>query len=340
MTHYRREDLSFALGLTAPQVSAAVRSADLDEQLRSDALDFTVFGIDRLWTRPAGDGTAVDPFVAAVAVSNRAGPLRVLGTGSPATDHPYNLSRRAASVDHFLAGNGGLVLAESDGYRGVPSTRPPPAPLTPSLISTPGVATTADAALAMVRLWQSWADDALVADPATRSFADASKIRRVDHRGLFSIDGPSTLPASPQGTPVLGWYVRSREEVAAAAAVTDLLLFATGGRAGRRARGLIRTWALAPIRSYLELRLDATARITDHSAVRRPAGFDGLLLTFPSASLTEIAAALRTLPAGPAGRLSAPRTLRERLGLPWRADLLQDAAPAFSATDHTPAGPR
>jgi FMN-dependent oxidoreductase (nitrilotriacetate monooxygenase family) len=52
--------------------------------------------------------------------------------------------------------------------------------------------------------WDTWADDALIVDKATGRFADASKVRRLDHRGQhFRSRGPFTVPRSPQGNPVV-----------------------------------------------------------------------------------------------------------------------------------------
>nr|MCH9670647.1 NtaA/DmoA family FMN-dependent monooxygenase [Gammaproteobacteria bacterium] len=52
--------------------------------------------------------------------------------------------------------------------------------------------------------WDSWDDDALVLDRATGRFADASKVRRLEHKGeWFNTRGPFTVPRSPQGRPVV-----------------------------------------------------------------------------------------------------------------------------------------
>src|SRR5438105_8099221 len=52
--------------------------------------------------------------------------------------------------------------------------------------------------------WDSWDDDALVLDKAAGRFADASRVRRLDHAGqFFQSRGPFTVPRSPQGHPVI-----------------------------------------------------------------------------------------------------------------------------------------
>jgi len=52
--------------------------------------------------------------------------------------------------------------------------------------------------------WDSWDDDAIVADRVTGQFADANKVRRLDFEGKwFRSRGPFTVPRSAQGRPVL-----------------------------------------------------------------------------------------------------------------------------------------
>jgi FMN-dependent oxidoreductase (nitrilotriacetate monooxygenase family) len=52
--------------------------------------------------------------------------------------------------------------------------------------------------------WDTWDDDALVVDKVSGRFADASKVRRLDHVGQFYRSrGPFTVPRSAQGHPVV-----------------------------------------------------------------------------------------------------------------------------------------
>src|ERR687894_988670 len=53
-------------------------------------------------------------------------------------------------------------------------------------------------------LWDTWDDDALVLDREAGVFADPDKVRALDHDGeWFKVQGPLTVPRSPQGRPVL-----------------------------------------------------------------------------------------------------------------------------------------
>jgi len=54
------------------------------------------------------------------------------------------------------------------------------------------------------RLWHSWEDGALVADPATGLFADASRIDRFRHEGeYFTLEGPLNATPFTKGDPAI-----------------------------------------------------------------------------------------------------------------------------------------
>jgi alkanesulfonate monooxygenase SsuD/methylene tetrahydromethanopterin reductase-like flavin-dependent oxidoreductase (luciferase family) len=53
-------------------------------------------------------------------------------------------------------------------------------------------------------LWRSWEPGAVVADPETGLYADASKVHPIDFAGkYFKSRGPLNLPPGPQGRPVI-----------------------------------------------------------------------------------------------------------------------------------------
>ncbi len=53
-------------------------------------------------------------------------------------------------------------------------------------------------------LWDSWEDDALVADKASGVFVDPDKLHRLDHKGeFFQVRGPLNIKRGPQGQPVI-----------------------------------------------------------------------------------------------------------------------------------------
>ncbi|HJX20618.1 MAG TPA: NtaA/DmoA family FMN-dependent monooxygenase, partial [Steroidobacteraceae bacterium] len=53
-------------------------------------------------------------------------------------------------------------------------------------------------------LWDSWDDGAIIADRATGTFIDKSKVRPLDHKGrFFNVKGPLNMERCPQGQPVI-----------------------------------------------------------------------------------------------------------------------------------------
>ena len=52
--------------------------------------------------------------------------------------------------------------------------------------------------------WDTWEDDAIILDRERGVFADPAKVHRLDHAGkFFRTRGPFTVPATPQGHPVI-----------------------------------------------------------------------------------------------------------------------------------------
>jgi alkanesulfonate monooxygenase SsuD/methylene tetrahydromethanopterin reductase-like flavin-dependent oxidoreductase (luciferase family) len=158
----------------------------------------------------------VDSTIAIAALAARAPRTGWLAAAAVHRDHPYNLACRIASADHLSGGRSGLVLGLSDGY--APAGREGHevwggAGLT---LDVPiGVSTTLDAATAIRQLWQSWPYSSIIADRDSRFYARGDQIRHIDHRGVFSIDGPLTVPTTPQGAPVLAWRARTATEAVA-----------------------------------------------------------------------------------------------------------------------------
>ena len=70
------------------------------------------------------------------------------------------------------------------------------------------------------RLWDSWEDDAIIRDVPTSRFIDRRKLHYVDFEGArFSVKGPSIVPRSPQGQPLV--YVLAHQRVPFELAVAE-----------------------------------------------------------------------------------------------------------------------
>jgi len=124
--------------------------------------------------------------------------IGLIGTASTTYNEPYNLARLFASLDHISGGRAGWnIVTTSDAGAahnfGLPE-HPPHGERYEKAREFLDVIT---------KLWDSWEDDALVADPRSGVFADADKVHRIDHVGKhYRVRGPLNVARSPQGRPV------------------------------------------------------------------------------------------------------------------------------------------
>ncbi|WP_328354423.1 LLM class flavin-dependent oxidoreductase [Mycobacterium sp. NBC_00419] len=142
---------------------------------------------------------ALDPLVLLSALASATTHLGLIATVSTSFEEPYNVARRFASLDHLSGGRVAWnVVTSSDPYAwnnfggGAQPDRGQRYRRAAEFID-------------VVRaLWDSWDDDAVLADKSTGAFSRPGAIHTIDHRGeFFSVDGPLTLPRPPQGHPVL-----------------------------------------------------------------------------------------------------------------------------------------
>ncbi|KAA0918339.1 LLM class flavin-dependent oxidoreductase [Dietzia sp. ANT_WB102] len=138
-------------------------------------------------------------------------PLTALAAMARATDHvglvttvsttfytPFHAARMLASLDHISGGRVGWNVvtsmfdaeARNHGLEAMPA-------------HAERYARADEFVGAALALWDSWDADALVFDRAGL-WADPDKVRPIHHHGEhFLVDGPLTVPRSPQGRPVL-----------------------------------------------------------------------------------------------------------------------------------------
>ncbi|MDQ1219763.1 LLM class flavin-dependent oxidoreductase [Rhizobium rhizogenes] len=121
-----------------------------------------------------------------------------IATASTTYYEPYNLARLFASVDHISRGRVGwnIVTTSADAAAGNFNLQqhPPHADRYRQATEFVDVVT---------KLWDSWEDDAIVADKESGLFADTDRIHPASHEGEFyRVRGALNLPRSPQGRPV------------------------------------------------------------------------------------------------------------------------------------------
>jgi FMN-dependent oxidoreductase (nitrilotriacetate monooxygenase family) len=121
-----------------------------------------------------------------------------VATASTTYEDPYLLARKFASLDHISKGRAAwnVVTTAADVSKNF------------SIPGHPAHSNRYERAEEFVDLvldlWDSYEDDAIVADKESGVFLDPAKVHRVDHHGkVFDVAGPLNLARSPQGRPVV-----------------------------------------------------------------------------------------------------------------------------------------
>ncbi|GAA2874032.1 NtaA/DmoA family FMN-dependent monooxygenase [Streptosporangium fragile] len=123
--------------------------------------------------------------------------LGLAATINATFNEPYEIARKLATLDHLSGGRAAWnVVTSSDAFTGENFRRG-------GFLDHSRRYGRAEEFVRTVReLWDSWAEDDLVADPATGTFA-APRAGEFAHRGThFDIAGHFTVPRSPQRHPV------------------------------------------------------------------------------------------------------------------------------------------
>ncbi|MFK4446502.1 FMN-dependent oxidoreductase (nitrilotriacetate monooxygenase family) [Caballeronia udeis] len=169
-----------------------------------------------------GPAQSLEPTVLLTALAGVTRHVGLIGTASTTFNDPYNLARCFASVDHLSAGRVAWNAV---------TTYDPNAAANFSMSGAPDKAARYARAEEFVdvvlKLWDSWEDDALIADRASGRYADPARVHAIEHAGHhFQVRGPLNLPRSPQGRPVLVQAGGSEAGVALAARHADAVFTA------------------------------------------------------------------------------------------------------------------
>ncbi|MFC6739650.1 LLM class flavin-dependent oxidoreductase [Methylobacterium tardum] len=287
-----------------------VRVARIAERGKLDAIFLadTPAINDRIDYRPFN---ALEPTVVLASVAAATSHVGLVATASTTYNEPYNLARRFASLDLVSRGRAGWnVVTTADAAAG----------------RNFGFAGASEHGARYARareftelvhaLWDSWEDDAFVGDKAGGRFADTGKVHAVRHRGAhYTVEGPLTVPRSPQGRPVTfqaGGSEDGRELAAATAdAVFSLAQTIEDGAAyARDLRARAARYGRGPDALIILPGLATVIGATEAEARRRQ---DELWDLVPEAySLARLAGTLRIDPA----RLDLDKPLPDPLPLP------------------------
>lgn len=140
----------------------------------------------------------LEPLTLLSAIATVTERIGLIATASTTYFEPYNLARLFASLDHISNGRAGWNIVTTSAANAAQNF---------GLDHHPVHAERYDRAHEFLdvasRLWDSWEDDAIVADPASGVFVDDTKVHTIDHAGRhFRVRGPLNSPRSPQGRPV------------------------------------------------------------------------------------------------------------------------------------------
>lgn len=181
-----------------------VRIAQIGERGRFDFLflaDTNAFfyGDDLNTMRRTSDLLRLEPLTLLSYVAAVTDHIGLICTATTTYLEPFHVSRLFASLDKISGGRAGWNLVTSSA---------PAEALNFSHQEHPGADERYDRAGEFVDvvlgLWDSWEDDAIVADRQSGIYFDPQRVHRLDHRGKhFSVRGPLSLQRSPQGRPVI-----------------------------------------------------------------------------------------------------------------------------------------
>ncbi|KXU35189.1 monooxygenase [Cephaloticoccus capnophilus] len=141
----------------------------------------------------------LEPLTMLSAMARATERIGLVSTVSSTFFTPFHAARMLASLDHISGGRMGWNVvtsmfdaeARNHGFEAMPD-------------HAWRYARAEEFVEAVLRLWDSWDDNALIVDRRAGDYVRPGAVRRIDHRGEhFRVDGPLTVPRPPQGHPVM-----------------------------------------------------------------------------------------------------------------------------------------
>jgi FMN-dependent oxidoreductase (nitrilotriacetate monooxygenase family) len=140
-----------------------------------------------------------DTFTVLAALARVTERIGLTGTINTTFNEPFEVARQFATLDNLSDGRAGWnIVTSSDAFTGANFRRG-------GFLDHADRYRRAEEFLTVTRgFWDSWLPDAVVADVDAGIYIDPARIRTVEHSGpQFDVRGMATLPAGPQGHPVL-----------------------------------------------------------------------------------------------------------------------------------------
>ena len=174
-----------------------LEAARFDAFFMADHLAVLNMPIEAL--RRSATATSFEPLTLLSALAMVTERIGLIATASTTFDEPYHIARRFASLDHISGGRAGWNIV---------TTSNPDAALNFGLSDhvehDERYRRAREFHSVVTGLWDSWADDAWLEDPASGIFFDPAKMHVLDHKGEhLSVRGPLNIARPVQGWPVI-----------------------------------------------------------------------------------------------------------------------------------------
>jgi len=140
-----------------------------------------------------------DPITLLAALGQRCERIGLFATASTTYNAPFELARRLATADHVTGGRIGwnvVTTRNAEAAKNFGNEDHPD--------HEDRYARASEFVDVVRRLWDSWAEDAIVGDRTDGRWADVSRIRPAGFHGTYyDVEGALPVPRPPQGHPVL-----------------------------------------------------------------------------------------------------------------------------------------
>lgn len=148
--------------------------------------------------------------------------IGLIATATATYNEPYHVARKFASLDRISNGRAGWNLVTSDNAAEAGNFG-----RAEHVAHADRYARAREFYDVVTGLWESWDEDAIVADKVSGQYFDPSRVHRLQHRGEhFRVSGPLNVARSPQGRPIVVQAGSSEAGRALAAQTADVVFTA------------------------------------------------------------------------------------------------------------------
>jgi FMN-dependent oxidoreductase (nitrilotriacetate monooxygenase family) len=160
-----------------------------------------------------------DPIDLLAAMAPTTQHIGLLATASTTYSSPWDLARRFATLDHLSGGRAGWNIVTTGNPVAAANFADRPHPPHADRYRR-----AQEFVEVVLKIWDGWEDDAVVASTTTGRWADGAKLHAPQHQGQhYSVAGILPIPRSPQGYPVLAQAGSSDDGIDLAGRFADVV---------------------------------------------------------------------------------------------------------------------